>query len=183
MKATSLLTGQHRTLAGLLDKLALEEMDHSVDVQRLANCLRAHAILEREAFYPAIAEIDPDIVHESHEEHALAEGALQLLVATDAHDPAFYARLMALKEAIACHMEEEEQDVFPMIEQAWEEHDLRKLGAAMSGRFEEIHKGVVSLAVEAGSDDAKAGDAIAPAFRRNFHWRAGAEHLALRPSR
>ena len=183
MKATSLLEGHHRSVAELLDRLALEEMDHSKDLPRLANCLRAHTVIEWEAFYPVIVAIDPDIVRESHEEHALADSELERLLATEPSHPAFRARLTALKEAIECHMEEEEQELFPIIEREWGEHELRELGDSMSVRFEQIRKGSLPPMLETILNESTVREAAMPVLQRNFHWRSRTDHRALRQPR
>src|SRR5688572_25140478 len=105
MKATSLLETQHRKVEALFKKLEGGRSEREPLLEDLANNLAAHMAIEQEIFYPAIKEVDEELVHESFEEHSLAELALKrLFVAPD--DEAFKARLTALKELIEHHVSE-----------------------------------------------------------------------------
>ena len=85
-------------------------------------------------------EVDEELVNESYEEHSLAEVALKRLIATDVGDEAFAARVSALKELILHHVEEEEQELFPQVEKAFDEDALATMGKAMKRRYDEVLK-------------------------------------------
>ena len=104
MNATALLKTQHRKVETLFKKLEGGRSDPKVVLEELANSLAAHMAIEHEFFYPAVKEVDEDIVNESYEEHSLAEVALKRLIATDVDDESFNARVSALKELILHHM-------------------------------------------------------------------------------
>ncbi|MDB4974847.1 MAG: hypothetical protein JWN48_3188 [Myxococcaceae bacterium] len=147
MKATTLLEQQHRKVKAifkklesksLLKKLMTGESDPAALVQDLANDLIAHMAIEHEIFYPAVAEIDHDLVGESFEEHALAEIALKRLLQTDPSADAFAARVTACKELIEHHVQEEEEELFPKVEKKLGDERLEELGKAMKKRFAEV---------------------------------------------
>jgi hemerythrin superfamily protein len=138
MKATSLLESQHRNIEALFEKLECGQGTASATLEVLANHLVAHMAIEQEIFYPAIKALDVDRVNESYEEHALGELALKRLLATNNQDPTFKARVTALKELALQHLLEEEEELFPQVEEALSEDALLQLGRTMRARFEQV---------------------------------------------
>jgi hemerythrin superfamily protein len=138
MNATSLLKTQHRKVEALFAKLEGGRSAKPAVLEELANSLAAHMAIEHELFYPAVKEVDEDLINESFEEHSLAEVALKRLLATDEADDAFDARVTALKELIEHHVKEEEEELFPKVEKALEEGTHANLGKAMKTRFDEV---------------------------------------------
>ena len=98
MNATSLLERQHRKVEALFKKLESGRSDPAPVLEELANSLAAHMAIEQDIFYPAIREVDSDMVNESYEEHSLAEVALKRLLATDPEDEAFPGLLILRPE-------------------------------------------------------------------------------------
>jgi len=150
MNATSLLERQHRKVEALFKKLEGGRSDPATVLEELANSLAAHMAIEQEIFYPAIREVDSDVVNESYEEHSLAEVALKRLLATDPEDEMFHARVTALKELIEHHVEEEEQELFPEVEKALGEDTLGALGKTMKKMFDEVFAAGFEAAVPRG---------------------------------
>jgi hemerythrin superfamily protein len=138
MKATSLLDDQHRTVEALFEKLERGQGDPGATLQTLAKTLLAHMAIEQDIFYPAIQNVDVERVSESYEEHALTEVALERLLATDRGDPAFKARVTTLKSLLQHHVIEEEEELFPLIEESLSEDALIQLGKVMRNRFNEL---------------------------------------------
>src|SRR4051812_45354247 len=110
MKATSLLESQHRHVEALFEKLECGQGAPAVTLETLANYLAAHMAIEQEIFYPAVKAVDVQRVDESYEEHALGELALKRLLGTRSDEPAFKARVTALKELTLQHLLEEEEE-------------------------------------------------------------------------
>lgn len=135
MKATDLLKQQHRTVEALFAKI---EAGDSSALQDLASALAAHMAIEQDIFYPAVSEVDEDTVLESFEEHSVAEVALKRALATDPEDDSFDARVKVLKELIAHHVEEEEEELFPEVEKSLGKAELERLGEDMEARFDEV---------------------------------------------
>ncbi len=138
MKATTLLTRQHRKVEGVFKKLENGRGDPLPLLEELANDLAAHMAIEQEIFYPAVKAVDEDLVMEAFEEHSLAELALKRLLGTDPADASFAARVTATKELIEHHVKEEEEDLFPAVEKKLGEARMLELGKAMKTRFEEV---------------------------------------------
>lgn len=150
MKATALLESQHRKVEALFKKLEGGRADPAPLLEELANNLAAHMAIEQDIFYPAIKELDEDVVNEAYEEHSIAEVALKRLLATDPGDEAFQARVTTLKELIEHHVEEEEKELFPEVEKTLEDETLSKLGKAMKTRFDEVYEAGFEAAVPKG---------------------------------
>ncbi len=136
MKATALLKKQHRKVEGTFATLEKGKGDLSAVLGQLANDLAAHMAIEQTIFYPAVREIDPEVIGESYQEHAVAELALKRLLETTTDDPTFAPKLTALKELVLHHVEEEEKELFPAVEKEMEDEELASLGARMARAFE-----------------------------------------------
>lgn len=139
MKATELLEKQHRKVETLFKRLAKGgKTAQNGALEELASNVAAHMAIEQEIFYPAIRSIDEKRVIESFEEHALAEMALKRLLATPRNHIAFQARLEAVKDLLMHHIEEEEDELFPEVEESMDEDELVDLGKRMKARFAEV---------------------------------------------
>jgi hemerythrin-like domain-containing protein len=154
MKATELLEAQHRTIEELFLRL---EDGHSNVLHELADNLVAHMMVEQEIFYPAVSSVDPNSIAESFEEHATAEISLKRLLRTEGEEEPFNARLSVLKELVTRHVDEEEGDLFPDVEQDIAEDRLEKLGMEMKARFDEIlaqgHRNVLPEGMDETTSD------------------------------
>ena len=136
MKATSLLEKQHRKAEATFKKLESGKGDASALVQELADNLAAHMAIEQEIFYPAVRALKEELVAESFEEHAIAEFVLKRLLGTSPTAPSFKAKVVALKELIEHHVEEEEEELFPAVEKKMQAEALLDLGKRMQVKFD-----------------------------------------------
>jgi iron-sulfur cluster repair protein YtfE (RIC family) len=118
MKASALLKEQHDEVKATFKQLEKGDGRAPFLLEKLANSLAAHMVIEQELFYPAIMNVKEDLVLESYEEHAVARFALKRLMKTEPSDRTFKAKLTTLKELIEHHVEEEESDLFPKAEKA-----------------------------------------------------------------
>ncbi len=135
MKATDLLRQQHRTVERLFAKIASGDTDL---IEDLASALAAHMTIEHEIFYPAANEIDPRLILESFEAHAVAELALKRVMATDLGDEAFGPRVAVLRELIWNHVQQEEETLLPAAEEQLSRQWLEELGVEMEIRFNTV---------------------------------------------
>ncbi len=139
MKPTTLLKQQHRKVISALKKLEKAKPATRPELlEEISNDLAAHMAIEQEIFYPAVHELDDDLILEAFEEHSLAELALKRLRATEPGSEAFRPRTVALRELLEHHIDEEEGELFPKVEKQLEDDDLDALGARMKARFEEV---------------------------------------------
>ena len=131
VKATDLLKRQHREDNGLFKEV--EKTASAGEQRRLLNriseALKAHTEIEEEVFYPAVRDIGTDkaeeMVLESLEEHHVVD----LVLAEQ--DERFPAKMLVLGELLEHHAEEEEEEMFPMVERKFGAERLAELGQRM----------------------------------------------------
>ena len=118
MKATELLEQQHDEVKAIFKSLEKGNGHTPALLEKLANSLAAHMVIEQELFYPAMLAVKEDLVLEGYEEHAVARFALKRLMKADPSDRTFKAKVTTLRELIEDHVKEEEEDLFPKAEKA-----------------------------------------------------------------
>lgn len=150
MNAIELLKQQHEKTREALERMS--EGDIDADELRLAaDELVAHMVIEEHVFYPRIREIDPDLVKESYEEHAVARFELARVML--AGDDEKEARISVLKELVEQHIEEEENEILPKVERRVSSDELEQLGARMERMFDKaVEAGLEKLVVSGGVD-------------------------------
>lgn len=135
-RATDLLEHQHRQVEKLLEQLESPKVDVDATLRKLADALTAHIAIEEKLFYPAIRKLDPELILEGLEEHAMGRFALKRLLGTPTRDHSLKSRLKALKELMTNHHKEEEKDLFPKARKAMSNDALEKLGTSMKKAFD-----------------------------------------------
>ena len=141
MKATDLLIQQHDEVKELLQQLGDGKgSDRGTIRRRLAVTLRAHNTTEEELFYPRFedeAELK-DRIDESFREHEQALIALGELERCNLDDPQFDDLLDTVQQLVLEHVDSEENEVIPRIDNLWTNDMLEQLGRAMKQRFDEL---------------------------------------------
>jgi hemerythrin-like domain-containing protein len=139
MDAITLLKEDHRTVEGLFKRFekagdkAYTEKRAVVD--RIREELSKHAAVEEQLFYPVVRATVPeteDIALESLEEHHIVKWVLSELDAMAPEDERFDAKVTVLIENVRHHVEEEEQEFFPMVRDELGRNALADLGDAMA---------------------------------------------------
>ncbi|MDB4981865.1 MAG: hypothetical protein JWM82_2617 [Myxococcales bacterium] len=133
--ATDLLVHQHRLVEKLFDRLESSKNGFDKTLAALADDLAAHISIEEQLFYPAVRKVNPDLILEGLEEHAMGRFALRRLLGTRASDKQLKARFKALKELMTNHHHEEERELFPAVRRLLPDAALEKLGAKMQMLF------------------------------------------------
>lgn len=101
--------------------------------------LTKHATAEEELFYPAVREAaadTDDLVDEAVVEHASAKELIAQILAMDADEDLYDAKIKVLSEQIEHHVGEEEGEMFPKARKSG--IDLQALGEAIQARKDEI---------------------------------------------
>ena len=137
MKATDLLKKQHKSVKALFKKV--EETEDGRRRRQLmdeiSNELKLHTKIEEEVFYPAVREIGTskaeEMVDESFEEHHVVDLVLAELPNVDPEDERFAAKMTVLSELVEHHADEEEDEMFPMVEKKLGKERLQQLGEQM----------------------------------------------------
>jgi len=138
MDAVQLLEDDHKTVEDLFGRYeeagegANQEKAHLRD--RIVKELTVHATIEEEIFYPATRQARGEteqMVEEAYQEHAKAKKALAELEQMDPEDPRFDQAMRGLIADVRHHVEEEEGEMFPKVQQAMPKDQLDSLGEQM----------------------------------------------------
>jgi hemerythrin-like domain-containing protein len=132
--AVTLIKDDHRLLEDLFAHLQADKGDRQQLVEEITVRLTAHAEAEEQQVYPAVKKADPgqtDEVDHAYTEHAEAMHLLQK-VRNLTGSPHFYEAVNAFVDAVRHHVDEEESDVLPALQQAVDAATLKRLGAAFA---------------------------------------------------
>lgn len=158
MDAVTLIKNDHRVLEGLFDQLTSGRGDRRALLVEVAARLAAHSHAEEMKVYPALAEAEPGEhgeVEHGAEEHHEAEQMLHKLMAMKLDDPGFGSAVTEFVDAVLHHVQEEETELLPALEQAVDAARLEELGQA----FEEIRTKELAIAgITAGRSTMDSGD-------------------------
>jgi hemerythrin superfamily protein len=134
MNAIELLKADHRKVDHLFGKVkATEEGEHKELFEQIKEELEVHTHIEETIFYPKLKEEKEleDITLEGIEEHHQAKIFLRELSALTEDSEKFEPKLKVLMEDITHHVQEEEGEMFPKVEEIFDEATLEELGKQM----------------------------------------------------
>ena len=149
MSVFKVLKQDHRNVEDLFAKieLAIERNNESQAWQlfeQLKRELLVHAECEHEAVYRFLREEEAtrDFFYEGSEAHKLVEELLEKMEAHGRCDARWEGMLAVLKSLVETHVQEEENDIFPKMKEAFdkeeldamEEEMLEEKASAMNGR-------------------------------------------------
>jgi hemerythrin-like domain-containing protein len=137
MKATALLKRQHREVEKLFSQALKTDDPRTRRNARdaILEALQRHTKIEEDVFYPAVREIGTkkaeEMVGEAFEEHHVVNLVLAELPKLDPDSDNFEAKMTVLKELIEHHVEEEEDEMFPMAERRLGNERMNELAEQM----------------------------------------------------
>ena len=112
--------------------------------------LDVHAHIEEMVFYPHLLENGDEelqkIVREGIEEHRQVKMFLAELDQLSGNAEKFKAKLQVLMEDVEHHVEEEEGEMFPMVEDQIDEEMLVRLGSLLEAEKVRFNSGLASAA-------------------------------------
>lgn len=131
-----MLTKDHRVVDGYFQEVkANEDRDHRQTFKKIEFELDAHAHIEEKIFYPYLLKHGNEelqkIVREGIEEHRQVKLFLAELDELSGDNDRFKAKLKVLIEDVEHHVEEEEDEMFPLVEDQVPREVLEKLAAQM----------------------------------------------------
>jgi hemerythrin superfamily protein len=133
-----LIKAQHRTMDDLLERAQQAEPDEVRDLlQQVADLLLPHSEAEESFVYPAIRDHDPredEEVADGTAEHHHIESLMRELLTEDPSGPGFDGKLAAMVGELRHHVEEEEQDLLPVLSEKAGADEREELGI----RFAEV---------------------------------------------
>ncbi|HEY2429214.1 MAG TPA: hemerythrin domain-containing protein [Acidimicrobiales bacterium] len=135
--AISLLRSDHGNVEDLFRQFESAAPDAYQEKRRITDHvivqLSRHAAIEEQVFYPALRGF-PDLhdkVLESLEEHHATKLALSELEKLPANAERFDAKVKVMVENVRHHVREEEETIFPLVEQHVPFAELETMAAAM----------------------------------------------------
>ena len=134
--ALDILKADHRKVDELFAKCREnEDGDNSATFRKIKDELDAHAHIEEVIFYPYLLENGDKelerITREGIEEHRQVKAFLAELDGMPGTSETFRARLKVLMEDVEHHVEEEEDEMFPLVEDQVEPPTLEAIGRQM----------------------------------------------------
>src|SRR5687767_5753222 len=145
--AITMLKSDHATLKRLLRELNATTERAVKERERLVNEIerevKIHYQIEEGVFYPAYltnaeGTDAEDLFYEAAEEHHVVDMVLPALKAANPKSHEYSAKAKVLKDLIEHHIKEEEQQMFAVARQLWDEDQLRELGDIMQARRDSI---------------------------------------------
>jgi|ERR1043166_3394984 hemerythrin-like domain-containing protein len=145
MNAIELLTADHEVVSDLFEEVkSSEEGEHRRLFERINEELEVHTHIEENIFYPKMKDEGDDelkdIVMEGIEEHRQVKMFLRELQDLAEDSEKFEAKLQVLMEDVEHHVEEEEGEMFPLVEDQFDGDVLEELGAAMEAEKKTFKK-------------------------------------------
>ena len=135
MNALELLIADHQKVAQLFEQAEATENDKQKQklFAQIKSELEVHTHIEEKIFYPALREHEElkDIVLEAFEEHKQVKTLLQEIESLADGSEKFDAKLKVMKENVEHHVEEEEGEMFPQVEELMDEEQLEQPGKEM----------------------------------------------------
>jgi len=193
--ATQLLKKDHATVKELFARFEkqgerAQETKQNIfsEIQRE---LETHTTIEEEIFYPAVRESvggTEGLVDESLEEHNVVKSLLRELGSMSAEDEEFDAKMTVLQESVEHHVQEEEGEMFPKVEEQLGQERLQELGGQMQARKEalgqptikRIMSGVSGLIFGNGESTSEGEEEGEQTARTQTRGRGGSERTAGR---
>ena len=151
MNAIELLKSDHKTVDRLFQKVKADQEGekHAELFEQIKAELEVHTHIEETIFYPRLKQEEElkDIVLEGVEEHHQAKIFLRELSNLKEDSEKFEPKLKVLMEDITHHVQEEEGEMFPKVEELFDAATLEELGAEMEAEKKKFKK---SNAAQAG---------------------------------
>ena len=125
------LLRDHNTVRRLADSYA-NSRDAAVKMQaasQILQLLETHSKLEESVFYPGVRDVDASMVGHFEQEHQKADDLLESLKGMSMDDPQAEQMMRQLIDMTMHHIQEEESEFFPKLEQAG--MDMAPIGLQM----------------------------------------------------
>lgn len=128
----TLIKAQHRQMEKLLDSAQAEDTDTLALLHQVSDLLLPHSEAEESFVYPAIRAHDSsedDEVKDGTAEHHHIESLMRELLAEDPDGPGYDGKLAALIGELRHHVEEEEEELLPVLSDKATAEEREQLGA------------------------------------------------------
>jgi iron-sulfur cluster repair protein YtfE (RIC family) len=134
--ATELLKADHDKVDKLFQKVKANEDGNNKDTfEKIKAELEVHTHIEEQVFYPFLLDRGDEeiqkIVREGIEEHGQVKILLPEIAALSGDDDEFKAKLKVLIEDVEHHVQEEEGELFPMVNKQIDSEELTRVGSLL----------------------------------------------------
>lgn len=137
IKATDFLMQQHREIELLFEKLESEARNYDRAVMNeLIAALKKHMKLEEDFFYPTVEEVATEEIRDATHEHEEIKSQLDLLAVNDMYEIT-QTELAELRQLVDHHFKEEEDEMFPCLEEELGREKLVELAYDMQNAARE----------------------------------------------
>ena len=140
MRATTILKKDHRVVSSLfwtLQQATIPSIRKSI-FNQIQIQLETHAQVEEELFYPAVRNLyttaAEDQVNEANREHQKIRNLLHEISTSDPSSYVFMSKVNELKEIVEHHVEEEENEMFPLAQNNMSSQELDYIGRRIHDR-------------------------------------------------
>ena len=144
MNALELLKEDHQRVQELFDevKSTENEKSHKQAYKKIKTELETHAYIEEKVLYPALKKREEfkDMVLEAIEEHLQVKTLLRDISRLSDGNERFDAKLKVLIDNVEHHVDEEEGELFPKVEDLLSEEELEELGIELEAAKKEHAK-------------------------------------------
>lgn len=141
MNALETLKEDHRKVSQLFEQVKATESErqHQKLFAQIKTELETHTYIEETVLYPALEKYEElkDLVLEAYEEHKQVKTLIREIERLSEGSEKFDAKLKVMSENVEHHVEEEENEMFPQVEQLMTEEELDSLGQ----QLEDARKG------------------------------------------
>jgi hemerythrin-like domain-containing protein len=142
MRATTILMKDHRMVSGLIMSLEMTPkfsgMARKTLFQQIRNNLMVLAQTEEEIFYPAIRNLafgqELGKVDAAYREHQTVKDLLNQMSNMDVTSDDFDRKLAELKRNIQHHIQEEENEMFPLVNSRMSAERIEDIGQRIHNR-------------------------------------------------
>jgi hemerythrin superfamily protein len=127
-----LLMQDHREVEGLFEQYK-QSADPSV-VKQICTELKVHTEIEEEVVYPVLASDVPNgkgMKDHAEDEHTEVEEAVKQIIKLDFTGPQIDGLMQKIISGVTEHVQEEENEVFPAMEEAVDPQKMEQLGAEL----------------------------------------------------
>lgn len=134
MNAIELLKKDHETVDELFRRFQIAEKPETKDeiAKEIVHDLSVHAAIEEQFFYPLVRlKLDGSKADHAIEEHHEVKELLTEIEENDAGSAAHEQAMTKVIESVRHHVEEEERDVFPQLDDKTDDSTLDRLGEVM----------------------------------------------------
>jgi hemerythrin superfamily protein len=134
--AIALLKADHREVEKLFKKYqSLGERaikTKGSTIQKVCTELQIHDVIERAHLYPMSERLDQKLTKHALEEHDEVNELIDEIKNTEPDDERMEALMEKLISDVKEHVEEEEKELFPQLQDAFAKEDLREIGKRMA---------------------------------------------------